>query len=224
MASTDLVRQYGLGKGSVLKLPGCSDQVEVIRLAGQPSMAGIRYLVGGPVFNFNRGGGSKASCEMSRAIGPPERHNDLWIRGHYCSCIFDLVGVAGFRLNPALTKHLAGRISSKRHESRQPLRRQHRLSRRLDAEQVEQLAAEYMAGSTAAELGRRYGIAKSSVLTLLRSAGVPIRYPRLSEADVSLVVALYREGMSQTDIASRVRRSPGAVWHVLERAGLVGRP
>jgi DNA-binding MurR/RpiR family transcriptional regulator len=40
------------------------------------------------------------------------------------------------------------------------------------------MVAEYVAGATAAELGRRYGVAKSSVLRLVRHAGQPVRHLR----------------------------------------------
>ena len=53
------------------------------------------------------------------------------------------------------------------------------------------IVAEYVAGTPAAELGRRYGVARSTVLTLLRAAGVPVLHPRLSTADRARVVALY---------------------------------
>lgn len=88
---------------------------------------------------------------------------------------------------------------------------------------IAQLAAEYEAGTSAAELDQRYGMAKSSVVTLLRAAGVALRYPRLSAADVTLIVELYGQGLPQAEIAAHVGRSPGAIWHVLERAGVVGR-
>ena len=51
---------------------------------------------------------------------------------------------------------------------------------------MERLVAEYVAGSTSAELGRRYGIAKSSVLWLVREAGKSVRHPRLEPRARSL--------------------------------------
>lgn len=80
-----------------------------------------------------------------------------------------------------------------------------------------------LAGTPAAEVGRRYGLAKSTVLALIRMVGVSARYPRLSTADVARVVELYGQELPQTEIAAHIGRSPGAVWHVLHRAGLVGR-
>ncbi|HEY6686215.1 MAG TPA: helix-turn-helix domain-containing protein [Propionibacteriaceae bacterium] len=81
------------------------------------------------------------------------------------------------------------------------------------------MVAEYVAGTTAAELGRRYGIAKSSVLRLVRQAGERVRHPRLSATDTARLVQLYEAGLPQKDIAQRLGRSPSAVWHCLRRLG-----
>lgn len=78
-----------------------------------------------------------------------------------------------------------------------------------------------MTGTTSAELGRRDGIAKSSVLRLVRQAGEQVRHPRLSVAETARLVELYEAGLPQKDIAERLDRSPSAVWHCLRRAGLL---
>jgi DNA-binding CsgD family transcriptional regulator len=81
------------------------------------------------------------------------------------------------------------------------------------------LVAEYSAGITAAELGHRYGIAKSSLLLLVRHAGQPVRHLRLSAAETARLVQLYEAGLPQKEIAQRLGRSPSAVWHCLRRLG-----
>jgi len=98
--------------------------------------------------------------------------------------------------------------------------RHRRVSKRLEAETIDRLVAEYVAGTTAAELGQRYGLAKSSVLRLVRQAAERVRHPRLSENDTAQLVALYEAGFSQKDIAARLGRTPSAVWHCLRRAGM----
>jgi DNA-binding Lrp family transcriptional regulator len=85
---------------------------------------------------------------------------------------------------------------------------------------IESLVAEYANGTPSAELGRRYGLAKSSVLRLVRQAGERVRHPRLSKAETAQMIELYEAGMSQKDIAERLGRSPSAVWHCLRRLGL----
>jgi DNA-binding CsgD family transcriptional regulator len=101
-------------------------------------------------------------------------------------------------------------------------RRERRLSKRLDPETIERMVAEYAEGIPSAELGRRYGIAKSSVLRLVRESGKHVRHPRLSQEEIARLLELYHSGLSQKDIAALLGRSPGAVWHCLRRAGLAG--
>jgi DNA-binding NarL/FixJ family response regulator len=81
------------------------------------------------------------------------------------------------------------------------------------------LVAEYSAGTTAAELGHRYGIAKSSLLRLVRHVGQPVRHLRLSAAETARLVQLYEAGLPQKDIAQRLGRSPSAVSHCVRRLG-----
>ena len=104
-----------------------------------------------------------------------------------------VVGLRGFRLNPAVLTYVSDVQPSRpaRHRGR---RRERRLSKRLDAETIEHLVAEYVAGTTAAELGRRYGIAKSSVLGLVRRARERVRHPRLSPSEAACLVELYGAG------------------------------
>jgi len=97
--------------------------------------------------------------------------------------------------------------------------RERRVRKRLHAETIDRLVAEYSAGTTAAELGRRYGIAKSSVLRLVRHAGQPVRHLRLSATETARLVQLYEAGLPQKDIAQRLGRSPSAMWHCLRRLG-----
>ena len=97
-----------------------------------------------------------------------------------------------------------------------------RVTKRLQADTIERLVAEYRAGSTAADLGRHYGIAKTTVLRLIREAGEPVRHPRLSTSETACLVDLYEAGSSQRDIADRLGKSRSVVWHGLRRAGLVG--
>jgi hypothetical protein len=85
------------------------------------------------------------------------------------------------------------------------------------------MVAGYEAGVTAKQLGLEFGIAKSSVLVLLRREGVLIRLPRLSEGDRHRVLALYRKGVPQVEIARRFGRHKGLIWSVLKRAGALER-
>jgi DNA-directed RNA polymerase specialized sigma24 family protein len=133
------------------------------------------------------------------------------------------VGLRGFRLNPAVLTYAMSSLPA-RPPRRLRRRRERRIRKRLEAETIERLVAEYVTGTTAAELGRLYGIAKSSVLGLVRQAREQVRHPRLSTTQTALLVALYEAGLSQVDIAERLGRSPSAVWHCLRRLGFVGSP
>jgi len=57
------------------------------------------------------------------------------------------------------------------------------------------MVAEYAAGTTAAELSQRYGIAKSSVLRLLRQVGELVRHPRIDPAETARLIQLYEAGL-----------------------------
>jgi DNA-directed RNA polymerase specialized sigma24 family protein len=130
------------------------------------------------------------------------------------------VGLRGFRLNPAVLTYVMRTLPA-RQTWRARQRRERRISKRLDAATIDRLVAEYVGGTTAAELGQRYGLAKSSVIRLVRQAGERVRHPRLSTTETAHLVALYEAGLSQMEIAERMGRSPSSVWHCLRRAGLV---
>jgi DNA-binding transcriptional regulator LsrR (DeoR family) len=93
---------------------------------------------------------------------------------------------------------------------------------RLDEQLVQQLLADYKAGRTGRELAERYGLARSTVIGLLRQYGVAVRYPRVTPDEATEMVRLYQSGVRQVDIAARFGRDPGNIWHVLKRAGALG--
>ena len=125
-------------------------------------------------------------------------------------------------MNPALLSYV--KDEAPRQPVRHTSRRERRVSKRLDAEAIDRLVAEYVDGSPSAEIGSRYGIDKSSVLRLVRAAGNPVRYPRFSTAETAQLVALYEAGLSQVNIAERLGRSPSAVWHCLQRKAEYANP
>jgi DNA invertase Pin-like site-specific DNA recombinase len=90
---------------------------------------------------------------------------------------------------------------------------------RLDEQLVRQLLADYEAGRTGRELAEQYGLARSTVIGLLRKHGVAGRYPRVTPSDAAEMVRLYHSGRRQVELAAQFGREPGNVWHVLKRAG-----
>jgi hypothetical protein len=73
-------------------------------------------------------------------------------------------------LNLSLLTYLAGGPGPQSFR-RTDRRQERRISKRFPAGTIERLVAENVAGTPAAELGLRYGIAKSSVLWLVRQVG-----------------------------------------------------
>jgi biotin operon repressor len=96
-----------------------------------------------------------------------------------------------------------------------------RVEQRLSDKQISQLVAEYEAGTSGRQLAERYGLARSTVIAMLKERGVGVRYPRFTEVETERAIALYKAGVRQIDIARELGRSKSAVWHVLHRAGLV---
>ncbi|HEX2904271.1 MAG TPA: hypothetical protein VHO01_12515 [Jatrophihabitans sp.] len=94
-----------------------------------------------------------------------------------------------------------------------------RLNLRVDAVIAAQIVADYEAGSTGRQLAERYGLARSTVIGLLRKHGAVVRYPRVTPEVGAEMLRLYRSGVRQVDIAQQFGRQPGNVWHVLKRLG-----
>jgi hypothetical protein len=111
-------------------------------------------------------------------------------------------GLRGLKLNPALLKYVAGGPPA-RAARRSGHRRERRVSKRLPAETIERLVAEYAGGATAAELSQRYGLAKNSVIRLVRQAGKQVRHPRLSSSELARLVVLFQAGLTQRETGAR---------------------
>jgi hypothetical protein len=90
---------------------------------------------------------------------------------------------------------------------------------RVDDGMAKQIVADYVAGSTGRELAERHGLARSTVIGLLRRHGVAVRYPRVTPEQAGEMLPLYRSGVRQVDIAEQFGRDPSNVWHVLKRVG-----
>jgi hypothetical protein len=87
---------------------------------------------------------------------------------------------------------------------------------------VQLLLADYRAGRTGRQLAEQYGLARSTVIGLLRKHGVAVRFPRVTPEEAAEMVRLYRAGVRQVDIAAQFGRDPGNIWHMLKRAGAFG--
>ena len=96
-----------------------------------------------------------------------------------------------------------------------------RATRRLSEAELQDLVSTYQGGATGRELAERYGLARSTMIKLLKERSVEVRRPRVSEAEVTRIVGLYQQGFRQSDIARQLDRHKSLIWHVLRRAGLV---
>ncbi len=102
--------------------------------------------------------------------------------------------------------------------------RRHKLDQRLDAEQIAEIVAGYEAGSHSAELSRRFGVSKTSVIKILREAGVAIRRQGLSDADAARTEHLYLSGLSMAQAAEELDSAASTVCFVLRQRGVRTRP
>jgi DNA-directed RNA polymerase specialized sigma24 family protein len=101
-------------------------------------------------------------------------------------------------------------------EHRQPRKISHRLSR----EQVDRLVAEYLGGTPTPELCRRYPLGKSTVLGLLKGAGVQMRKQGLPDNRVAEAVSRYEQGWTAPQIADHYGVSASNIRARLREAGV----
>lgn len=81
----------------------------------------------------------------------------------------------------------------------------YRRSRRLEPAEIDELVAEYEAGSTVYELSAKFGIHRETVSSLLKQqAGVTVRYHQRTVVDLDRADELQRLGLSLTEIAERL--------------------
>lgn len=116
-----------------------------------------------------------------------------------------------------LQKHLANSAARPRRPAQKPPRRHNRL---LDRATIDELVAKYEAGESSTALVADYGIAKATVLKLLRTNGATIRRQGLTPADVKHAIGLYRDGRSLAWIGDQLSVSPMTVSSALKRSGI----
>ena len=100
------------------------------------------------------------------------------------------------------------------------VRRVHKLDQRIDGEQIARIVAEYEDGTSAGVIGGMFDLSKRSVIKILREAGVAIRLPRMSEAEVREATRLYASGLSLENVGKRLGRDHSTIYKALRRAGV----
>lgn len=97
------------------------------------------------------------------------------------------------------------------------------IQRRLTADQVAELVAEYQAGADMKELAVRWQVHRTTVAGHLRRAGVELRRQGLSEDQLGEAVRLYGEGRSLQWLAERYGCDAETVRTCLKREGVARR-
>jgi hypothetical protein len=64
--------------------------------------------------------------------------------------------------------------------------------------------AEYDAGGSSESIGALFCLSKRSVIKILREAGIKVRYPRMTEAELRRATMLYRDGYSLLEVSKRL--------------------
>lgn len=92
---------------------------------------------------------------------------------------------------------------------------------------TEALAAEYMAGATTVELGKKYGMHPQGVNGRLTRAGIPIRPARrrcIADGALNEIVSAYENGMSIADVADTFKGSRSSIQRALRDSGVEMHP
>jgi Sigma-70, region 4 len=100
----------------------------------------------------------------------------------------------------------------------------HRSKRFLTAEHVTDIVDRYESGETTQEIGKRYGISKTRVASILTYHGVPIRRQGLNEEQVNEAARLYIAGKSLAWIGAVYAVSHTTVAAALRRKDVELRP
>ncbi|TDD20773.1 helix-turn-helix domain-containing protein [Kribbella turkmenica] len=98
--------------------------------------------------------------------------------------------------------------------------RVHKLDERLDSETMARIVAEYEAGGSSESIGALFRLSKRSVIKILREAGIKVRYPRMTEAEIRRATMLYNDGASLVEVGNRLGRDHTTIHKALKRHGV----
>jgi DNA invertase Pin-like site-specific DNA recombinase len=97
-------------------------------------------------------------------------------------------------------------------------------AKQLKDKQAQELIAAYRAGATVYELGRRFGIHRSTVSKILERHGVAMRVAGMSPEQIDEAVRLYQDGWSLARIGRRMNVNDMTVLRRLQERGVKMRP
>jgi len=92
---------------------------------------------------------------------------------------------------------------------------------RLSAEQQATLVARYSSGETSTVLADEYGVAKSTILRILRESRVVVRRQLLTAEQVSEAADLYESGLSLSQVAKRLDVNQETMRVAILKAGVI---
>jgi len=98
------------------------------------------------------------------------------------------------------------------------------VTRRLTDDQVDLVAAGYLAGLTLNELASAFGADRRTLASRLEQRGIARRGRRLTPTDITDATRLYLEGWSLARIANRLGVYPESVRYQLQKHGISLRP
>lgn len=94
--------------------------------------------------------------------------------------------------------------------------RQHQ--RRLQADELKLLLADYAGGVEICEMARRYRINRRTVIRHVRRQGVRMRHPKLGLKDVERAAQLYKSGKSLAQVGAVFAVDAETIRRVLTKA------
>ena len=95
--------------------------------------------------------------------------------------------------------------------------------RHLSPEQIEEVVAGYLAGTTAQELGQKFEIDRTVVSRILRTNGVTMRLNSMQPAEIEQAIRLYESGLSLAKLAQIVPFDPSTIWREFRRLNVTMR-
>jgi predicted DNA-binding protein YlxM (UPF0122 family) len=107
--------------------------------------------------------------------------------------------------------------------SRRPVPSLHQKQHRLTQSELRALLASYEAGTAIARIATDFAVHRTTVLDIVRRAGLKRRYRRIDDA-LENAQALYESGLSLKQVGEHFGVSPDAVRDCFIRNGLPIRP
>lgn len=91
---------------------------------------------------------------------------------------------------------------------------------RLSDETRAEVAIRYEAGDTTTQLAKDYGVAKSRIISILRTKNVVVRRQPLRPEQVSKAARLYDSGLSLSQVASQLDVNQETMRVAISKAGV----